>query len=206
VNPFDHSTQIQRLLDSLAAGDMAAADRLVERSFERVRILARRMFHRQHADLRAFVETDDVLNAAALRLHRSIQDVRPESVRNFFALANTQVRRELIDLARKHVGQDGVKARRVMTMTDTTASGHRPIEDMAVDAGEPQSLEDWADFHETAAKLPENEREVFELLWYQGLSQDEAAEILGIAVRTVRARWLSAKLLISERLHGERPS
>jgi RNA polymerase sigma-70 factor (ECF subfamily) len=47
--------------------------------------------------------------------------------------------------------------------------------------------------------LPDQEREVFDLLYYEGVSQDEAAAILGCSARTIRRRWNEAKL----RLHGE---
>jgi RNA polymerase sigma-70 factor (ECF subfamily) len=54
-------------------------------------------------------------------------------------------------------------------------------------------------------RLPEAEREVFDLLWYQGLHQDEAAAALGVTVRTVKNRWRSAKLAL-QRLLGQGPS
>jgi DNA-directed RNA polymerase specialized sigma24 family protein len=40
------------------------------------------------------------------------------------------------------------------------------------------------------ARLPDKLRAVFDLLWYQGLTQAEAAALLGVAVRTVKSRWL----------------
>ena len=49
------------------------------------------------------------------------------------------------------------------------------------------------------------EREVFDLLWYHGLTQDEAAALIGVSVRTVKSRWRSARLRIAEALGGELP-
>ena len=40
---------------------------------------------------------------------------------------------------------------------------------------------------------------MFDLLYYEDFSQEEAATILGCSVRTIRRRWNDAKL----RLHGE---
>jgi DNA-directed RNA polymerase specialized sigma24 family protein len=43
-------------------------------------------------------------------------------------------------------------------------------------------------------KLPDEQREVFDLLWYQELSQEEAAGVLGMSVPTVKRRWRDAKM------------
>ncbi len=53
---------------------------------------------------------------------------------------------------------------------------------------------EWTEFHQQVEALPEDEREVFNLLWYGELTQAEAAEILGIAVRTVIRRWQAARV------------
>ena len=43
---------------------------------------------------------------------------------------------------------------------------------------------------------------MFDLLWYQELSQAEAAALLGIAVPTVKLRWMKARLRVQEALGG----
>ena len=45
-------------------------------------------------------------------------------------------------------------------------------------------------------------RAVFDLLWYQELTQAEAAALLGVAVRTVKSRWLNARLRVQQELGG----
>jgi len=50
----------------------------------------------------------------------------------------------------------------------------------------------WSEFHEHVEKLPDDEREVMDLLWYQGLTQEEAAAVLKVSDRTVKRRWQSA--------------
>lgn len=47
--------------------------------------------------------------------------------------------------------------------------------------------------------------EVFSLLWYEGLSQEEAAALLGVSLRTVKRRWQSARLKIAEAMGDEPP-
>src|SRR5262245_41618575 len=63
-------------------------------------------------------------------------------------------------------------------------------------------LQRWTEFHEAAARLPDDLRAVFDLLWYQELSQAEAAELLGIAVPTVKLRWMKARLQVQQALGG----
>ena len=71
--------------------------------------------------------------------------------------------------------------------------------------GGPQTLDEWATFHEAVERLPEEERQVVGLLWYRGLTHAQAAEALGVATKTVQRRWASARLMIRDALHGERP-
>jgi DNA-directed RNA polymerase specialized sigma24 family protein len=42
-----------------------------------------------------------------------------------------------------------------------------------------EKLRRWAEFHEAAARLPDKLRAVFDLRWYQGLSQAAAADDAG---------------------------
>jgi RNA polymerase sigma-70 factor (ECF subfamily) len=48
--------------------------------------------------------------------------------------------------------------------------------------------------------LPEPERAAFDLLWYQGLTQEEAAQVLGVSISTVKRRWLDARLSLQQAL------
>jgi RNA polymerase sigma-70 factor (ECF subfamily) len=52
----------------------------------------------------------------------------------------------------------------------------------------------WSEFHAQVDGLPREERDVFDLLWYQGLTQAEAAAVLEISLRTVKRRWLAARV------------
>ena len=54
--------------------------------------------------------------------------------------------------------------------------------------------------------LPEDEREVFDLVRIQGLSYAEAAEVIGVSVKTVQRRLNRARLLLAEQLADLRPA
>ena len=54
--------------------------------------------------------------------------------------------------------------------------------------------------------LPEDEREVFDLVGIQGLTHAEAAAVVGVSEKTVQRRLNRARLLLAERLADLRPA
>jgi RNA polymerase sigma-70 factor (ECF subfamily) len=185
------TTQLQRLLDLLQAVDDSAREALLQHSLERFRVLAKRML-RRHKDLRAREETDDVLQEALVRLYRALSKVRPLTVKAYCGLAARQIRWVLLDLVRK------MASARVVSYT---GAGEEPA---AADS-EPGDLLEWGQFHEKVDALPEEDREIFDLLLYQGLPQAEAGALLGISVRSIKRRWQEARLRLRESLRGEYP-
>jgi RNA polymerase sigma-70 factor (ECF subfamily) len=59
---------------------------------------------------------------------------------------------------------------------------------------------------EAIDKLPDQEREAFGLMRVQGLTQAEAAEVLGISARTVQRRRNRSLLLLARELDHLRPT
>ena len=53
--------------------------------------------------------------------------------------------------------------------------------------------------------LPEEEREAFDLVRIQGMTQVEAADVLGVSIKTVQRRLNRALLILSETLDDLRP-
>jgi RNA polymerase sigma-70 factor (ECF subfamily) len=201
----DSTTQIQLRLDRLRAGDESARDELLTIACERLSRLTHKML-RDYPGVRRWEQTDDILQNAALRLCRALKDVRPDTVRSFLNLAAVQVRRELIDLARHYDGPEG-PGRHHQSQAGTEGSGDAsgPLLDASTDTNDPARLAAWTEFHHTVEALPEEEREVFNLLWYQGLSQSEAATLLGVTQRVAKHRWRSARLKIHAMLGGRLP-
>jgi RNA polymerase sigma-70 factor (ECF subfamily) len=198
-----HTAVLGRWLERLREGDEAARGEIIHHACQRLESLTRRML-RRYPRLRRWEQTGDVLQNAVLRLHRSLATVRPESPAQFYGLAAAQIRRELIDLARHHFGPQGAAAHHHTDGVEQM-SGDGPVAKSADPGGEPTSLAEWTDFHEKVQMLAPTEREVFDLLWYEGLSQAEAAQVLGVTERTVKNRWRGAKLEL-QRLLGEGPS
>ena len=60
-------------------------------------------------------------------------------------------------------------------------------------------------FTVSVESLNDEDREVFDLLWYQGLTQGEAAEVLGLSEKTVNRRWVAARMRLGMALGGQLP-
>ena len=146
-----------------------------------------------------------MLQNALLRLCRALQEVSPPTARDFYRLAAVQIRRELIDLSRHYYGPQGGGANHA-SQGPGDSSGDAPVLHDAADVSlEPASLAVWTEFHRAVEKLPDEEREAFDLLFYQGLEQAEAAEVVRVSVRTIKTRWRGARLKLCEALGGALP-
>jgi len=191
-------TQLQGLLDQSLAGNPAAKEALLHHACGRLLKLTKKMFH-GHPGLRRWMQTDDVFQGSLVRLHRALSQVQVRDVRHFFNLATVQIRRELLDLARKTFGPHGIGRNHHTDLQPADESGgslHRVSE-------EPEDLERWESFHQRVEILPDEEREVFGLIYYEGLEQLEAAKVLDVSERTIRNRWNRARLLLSGELADE---
>lgn len=194
TDPACDTVWLHDRVGKLRAGDRAAADDLMRAVCGRLDRLARKML-RGYPVVRSGADTGDVVQGAAVRLSNALLAVVPTSTREFAGLAALQVRRELIDLARHHASRGA--NRRVAdpgTADFGTAGGESPGE-----------LELWSDFHVAVDRLPDDEREVFGLLYYHGHTRKQAAELLGVAERTVYRTWAAACERLSEQLGGRFP-
>src|SRR5260370_13000493 len=189
------TVHLQTCLDRLRAGDESARAELVNAACERLARLTRKMLNAD-GRLRRWEESSDVFQNAMIRLCRALEATTPQSLREFFRLAALQIRRELIDLARHHYGPAGAAANH---------DGRPPGQEPADSGDEPARLMAWGELHEAIRALPEDERDVFELLWYQGLTRPEAAALLEGSAHTVQRRWQAACLRLHDALHGELP-
>jgi RNA polymerase sigma-70 factor (ECF subfamily) len=202
---IDQYDSLQSCLNRFTAGDDVALNELLSRATTRLKQLTQFMF-RDFARVHRWEETDDVLQNASLRLCRALQATRPETVAGFLALASLQIRRELIDLARRYFGPEGLGANhdsRAVAWSDNSSAELSAAD--ASSSSDPRRLALWTDFHDQAGRLPDEDRAVFDLIYYQGLSQIEAAEVLGISERTLQRRWQSARLTLHDALNGRLP-
>lgn len=194
------TTELHDLVDRIQSGDRQAADDLIRRSAERLENLARKML-RDFPAVRRWEQTGDVLQNALARLLRTLREVTPDSVPGFFRLAAQAVRRELLDMARHYTGPHGLG-----THHESLPDGLPPQPHLAANPAEVRNLERWAAFHEAVERLPEEDRAVIELGFYEGLGKDEMARLLGADERTVRRWWNRATRRLVEVLGDEIPA
>jgi RNA polymerase sigma-70 factor (ECF subfamily) len=187
--PNSRLSVLQQLLPRAVAGDGAAVDALLSHCRDRLTILTRRMLG-DFQRVRRWCETDDVLQNAMVRLLGALRSAQPQTPRDFFALASLQIRRELLDLVRHLYGPAGIGANHDSPAPpDSSSPGAYELTDVR---HKPTSPAQWTDLHELVDGLPTEEREVIGLLFYQGLSQAESAEVLNVSLRTVQRRWHDA--------------
>jgi RNA polymerase sigma factor (sigma-70 family) len=182
---------LEKLLAQFRNGDQDSKFQIVEFSFKRFKKLAKRMIA-SYPLLRSKADTDDLLQNFLIRLTKAIESIIPNSSVDFFQLASVLMRNELIDMGRKLFGKDGAKK-----------NFEQPTDPNLLDAKEPgdgpSGLLEWVEFHESIDKLPEEEKIVFQLIFYQEFTQDEVAELLGLSLKTVFRRWTKAKLILSDK-------
>jgi len=109
------------------------------------------------------------------------------------ALACQHLRWELNDMARRLDIQPTVNA-----MTEDTVP--------AAASSDSGFTPDGRRMLEAIGSLPEEEREVFDLVRIQGMSLSEAAEVLGVSIRTVSRRLSNGLLQLADLLGDLRPS
>lgn len=197
--------RMQSWLERLQAGDVAARNELINSACQRLTRLTRKMLH-DYPGVRRWEETGDVCQNATLRLWNALSALTPRSLPEFFRLAALNIRRELIDLARAYYGPEGLGAHHASWPGGGSSPGPAPGADQGGNTTyEPGRLAAWTEFHQKIDTLPDEDRETFDLLWYQGLSQAEAAALLNVTERTIRRRWRFARLKVQEVLKGAGP-
>src|SRR5262245_60781966 len=112
------------------------------------------------------------------------------SLTEFFGHTSAWMRDVLCDQLRKAYGRDD--KRPAILPLDGGPADTGPRYDLSSSTLDGENLRRWTEFHEAVARLPDDLRAVLDLLWYQGMSQAEAAELLGVAVRTVKLRGMKA--------------
>ena len=205
----DVEPRIGALLERLAAASLdtnAIRTDLFDIVYARMQTLASRMI-RGFPTVRRWDDTADVVQAAALRLHRALGDVELRDPRHLLRLTALQIRRELLDLARKYSSPESFAAHHE-TNSLVTADGIVMQVDRAADSSATPSdgLESWTRLHDAVAALPDDDRELFDLVWFMGATQHDIATLTGASARTVRRRWDEIKRRLVAALDGDIPT
>jgi len=184
---------IQRYLDALPDDTTAEPiiRELLDRAVCRLRTLSAGMLYRKYPRLAQpplNLEADELLGGVVAGLLTALRTVRPRTVRQFFALATQHMRWQLNDLARRldkqpaagALTEGGVAAPPASSGSGLTPDARRMLE--AIES------------------LPEDEREVFDLIRIQGLTYPEAAAVIDTSVATVQRRLSRGRLRLAQQL------
>jgi RNA polymerase sigma-70 factor (ECF subfamily) len=190
---------VQRFLDALA-GDAPREPivrEILDRAVRRLQLLSGAMLHRSYPRLAQpplNLSTDELLGGVVAGLLTALRTVRPRTVREFFALAAQHMRWQLNDLARRLDEQPGAAA-----LAESGVAAPPGSNDSCLSQDARRMLR-------AIEGLPEDEREVFELVRIQGLTHAEAAGVVGVSAKTVQRRLNRARILLAEQLADLRPA
>jgi RNA polymerase sigma-70 factor (ECF subfamily) len=182
---------LQGLIARIQQGDDKARRELIGCAYERLRRLAAVILNQSFPRLKkapTLLDTNDLVNETALKLYGALAEVRPATVHDFLRLAAQRMRWLLLDLAER---ADRSEQRQRATSPPDNADPDPS------DNSLPATL---AALYREIEGLPANEREVVDLLYFHGLSQAEAAAVLGVVERTVRRHWTAAKVKLFDAL------
>jgi DNA-directed RNA polymerase specialized sigma24 family protein len=176
---------IQGLLERIAHGDSASKLELVELACERFRKTARNMLSVSYPEIDYDgVQSVQIANAAFEHM-QAFMDLEPNrntSAKEFLFQASRVIRTTLIDLAKRLCDWDGksqVKSLRGIKLPEQAdpVKWRRTIEVL-----------------ESVDRLPAEQQQVVDLLFFQGCTPAEAANILNLDETTVKRRWAEARV------------
>jgi RNA polymerase sigma-70 factor, ECF subfamily len=180
--------EVTRLLGELKQGDKQAANHILPLVYDELHRLARSYFRRERGE--HTLQPTALVHEAYIRL---VDQRAPlESRGHFMALAATQMRRILLDYARKHqAARRGAGGQKVL-LEDTMAISHqKPVDIIALDAA----------LHKLNG-LDADQSRVVELRFFGGLSVEETAEAMGVSPATVKRGWSSARAFLHREITG----
>ncbi|MCC9608308.1 sigma-70 family RNA polymerase sigma factor [Blastopirellula sp. JC732] len=193
---------IENRIQKLKRGDSEARNELLQLAEDRLVAMTRKI-KRDFPDLGRWIDTNDVFQQAAIRLLRSLDAVELNDARHFFRLAAQKIRFELIDLMRKFYGPEGMgrKHQSAARRLQDSEGAHANLADDQAAIDDPRDMDELRmDLFEAVDSLPADEREVVDLLMFHNLTQEEAAQVIGKSVRSIRRYWRSALFLLHEKL------
>jgi RNA polymerase sigma factor (TIGR02999 family) len=180
-------SEITRLLHQWRGGDRDAEARLFELLMPDLRKMADRVFRNEREG--HTLQPTALVNEAFMRLART-KNVEWNDRGHFFAIAATIMRRYLIDYAR---ARPNVELLPMEGLPDRVLGSYTKLElAVAVDSllGELEQ--------ESSQR-----RNIVELKFFLGLTDEEAAEAMNLTLHTFQREWARARRWLFERLGGK---
>lgn len=160
----------EELMRSYLDGDSEAFRELFQRYAPILLRLMRRGMSRTQ-------DAQDLVQKTFLQLHRARKDFRPDSQLRPWLMTIA------LNLKREHLRQIKRKTR-----NDQSARQQAETEERAFYLDDVERSEAKQQVHDAIARLPQAQREVIELHWFEGHSFPEVAEIVGASLSAVKVR------------------
>jgi len=180
----ESSVGITELLRRWQTGDAEAESRLFEVLMPELHTIAARCFRKERPG--HTLQPTALVNEAFFRLARA-KNIEWEDRGHFFAIASMIMRRLLIDHARS---RPDAKMLPLDALPERLLADATPLEQaIAVDV-----------LLDELGKVSPQQRQVVELKFSLGLTDEEAAEALHLKLRSLQREWFRARKWLFERL------
>ena len=190
--PPPESGEVTRFLGALSEGKTGAADRVIEMVYAELRSLADGALRGERAD--HTLQPTALVHEAWMKLSGQ-EGVTWQNRSHFLGIASLAMRRVLVDHARmRSRDKRGGGAQREALVTGIVGDDGPLGGDLEILALE-EGLEQLKQHSERAAK-------VVELRFFGGLTEDEAAEVLGVTRPTVTRDWRAARAWLAAWMKG----
>jgi len=186
IAPNTGVTSITELLGDLRAGRREAFDQMLPLVYAQLRRAARRELAVRPSDS---LSTTALVHELYLKFSRSERaDWRDRA--HFLGVAAVAMRHILVDRARRRTAEKRGGPMRHVTLDD----------DLTAADGQAESLLELHEALDDLAKLDQRLARVVECRFFGGMTEQETADALHIAVRTVRRDWTKARGLLYQAL------
>ena len=179
--------EVNRIFESINAGDRSAVDQLIPFVYGELRALAGSFLSRERPD--HTFQPSDLVNEAYLRLVDQDR-VDWQGKTHFFAVGAQAMRRILVDHARSKLRKKrGERPQRVELTESLRISTEREGDVLALE----EALE-------RLEKVDADQARIVELRFFGGLTVSEVAEVMQVSKRTVEREWVMIRAWLRREL------
>jgi RNA polymerase sigma factor (TIGR02999 family) len=174
-------TDVTQILNAIQQGDPSASDQLLPLVYEELRVLARQRLANEKPG--QTLQATALVHEAYIRLVGNQNEEQWNSRGHFFGAAAEAMRRILVENARRKAGPEA-------------GGGLRRVDITHVDPETHEAQTDVLALNEALDKLAEKDKrkaELVKLRFFAGLTNEQAAKLLGITPRTAYSDWGYAK-------------
>jgi RNA polymerase sigma-70 factor (ECF subfamily) len=180
--------EVTRLLGEIGSGKKDAMNQLLPLVYDELHRLARSYFRRERGE--HTLQPTALVHEAYIRMvdQKSAMQTRG----HFLAVAATQMRRILLDYARKHKAERRGGGGQKVLLEDTMAIAEQtPLDMIGLDTA-----------LTLLSKLDPEQGKLVELRFFGGLSVEETAEVMGVSPATIKRSWSSARAFLHREMTG----